>query len=63
MLEQETIEAVLTEMARLQGLELNGHDRLKVRTQIASALTAQERHSQRMVSAPYRWKKLENPRC
>lgn len=42
MMKRETIEAVITEMARLQGHELNGHDRLKVRTHIASALTAQE---------------------
>lgn len=56
-MKHETIEAVLKEMARLQGQELNCHDRLRVRTHIASALTAQERHSQRMVSAPYQWKK------
>ena len=54
-MKHETIEAVLTEMARLQGQELNGHDRVKVRTHIASALAAQEQYSQRMGSAPYRW--------
>ncbi|HAV2209596.1 MULTISPECIES: hypothetical protein [Enterobacter cloacae complex] len=61
-MKHETIEAVLTEMARLQGQELNGHDRVKVRTHIASALAAQEQYSQRMGSAPYRWKKPENLR-
>lgn len=61
-MKHETIEAVLTEMARLQGQELNGHDRLKIRTNIASALTAQKRSSQRGASAPFQWKKPEQSR-
>lgn len=60
-MKHETIEAVLTEMARLQGQELNGYDRLKFRTNIASALTAQKRRSQRGASAPFHWKKPEQP--
>ncbi len=61
-MKHETIEAVITEMSRLLGKELNGHDRLKIRTRIASALTAQDLHSRRMVSAPYQWKKPDRLR-
>ncbi len=61
-MKHETIEAVLIEMARLQGLELNGHDRLRVRTRIGSALATLERGSQRKASAPFQWKKPERHR-
>ncbi|RAY28978.1 hypothetical protein DP183_12245 [Enterobacter kobei] len=61
-MKHETIEAVLTEMARLQGQELNSHDSLKVRTQIASALTSKKRYQLQMNSQDYRWRKPSPPR-
>lgn len=61
-MKHETIEAVLTEMARLQGHELHCHDRLKTRIRIGSALATLERGSQRKASAPYQWKKPERHR-
>ncbi|BBE79609.1 hypothetical protein PDTA9759_44680 [Phytobacter diazotrophicus] len=40
MLKQKKIEAAIEEMARQQGHELNGQDRLLIRTKIATALAA-----------------------
>ncbi|HID1009953.1 TPA: hypothetical protein ACXDFX_003056 [Enterobacter roggenkampii] len=62
MMKRETIEAVITEMARLQGHELNGQDKLVIRTKTAMVLAAKQRHRQRMKSPPYQWRKPENPR-
>ncbi|EPO9622959.1 hypothetical protein ACUIZJ_001710 [Enterobacter kobei] len=62
MMKHETIEAVLKEMARQQGHELNGNDMLKVRTHIATALAAKERHRQRMNAKPYLWRKSKPQR-
>ncbi|EMD1658814.1 hypothetical protein QEG60_004074 [Pluralibacter gergoviae] len=56
-MDQETIEEVIISAARLSGHELNGHERLIVRTRVSSALAAKERHRQRMAAAPYQWKK------
>lgn len=56
------IEDVLIEMARIQGHSLNLHDRLVLRTRIASALAAKERHRQRMRSPAYEWKKPQRKR-
>lgn len=42
------LELVLIEMARQQGHELNGQDKLIIRTRVSMALAAKERHRQRM---------------
>ncbi len=55
-------EAVLMEMARLQGLDLNGQARLVIRTRVGNALAARERHRRRMNAGPYQWKKPDKPR-
>ena len=56
-LSDEAIGILVTEMARLQGHTLNGQDLLQLRTGIAAALAAKERHRQRMNSPAYEWKK------
>ncbi|MEQ9905664.1 hypothetical protein [Pectobacterium aroidearum] len=57
MIKRETIEAVVGEMAKLNGHELNGQDRLIIRTCIGTSLAARERHRQRMSTGPYQWRK------
>lgn len=49
MLDRDNLEEVIKEMARQQGHELNGQDRLIIRTRVAMALAAKERHRQRTV--------------
>ncbi len=61
MMKRENIEAVLTEMARLQGHELKAQERLLIRTRLNSALSAKDKYRQRMNSPEYRWKKPSNP--
>ena len=54
--------AALEEIASREGHELNGQDKLVIRTKTAMALAAKQRHRQRMKSPPYQWRKPENPR-
>ncbi|WP_437889802.1 hypothetical protein [Phytobacter sp. V91] len=49
-------------MARQQGHELNGQERLIIRTRLSTALSAKERHRQRMEAPSYQWVKPNNPR-
>ncbi|KOR04341.1 hypothetical protein [Pluralibacter gergoviae] len=62
MLKQKKIEAVIDEMSRQLGHELNGQDRLLIRTKTALVLAAKQRHRQRMEASPYQWKKPERRR-
>ena len=62
MLKHKKIESVIDEMARQLGHELNGQDKLVIRTKTAMVLGAKQRHLQRMKSPPYQWRKPENPR-
>ncbi|WP_405080979.1 hypothetical protein ACI51X_18460 [Pectobacterium versatile] len=57
MLKREMIEAVVGEMAKLSGHELNGQDRLMIRTRVSATLAAKERYRQRMNTGPYQWEK------
>lgn len=57
MMDQKSIEKVFGEMARIQGHELNGQDKLMIRTRISSTLAAKERHRQRMNTGHYQWAK------
>ncbi|ELJ6237035.1 TPA: hypothetical protein ACPZWJ_001938 [Enterobacter hormaechei subsp. steigerwaltii] len=54
--------AALVEIASREGHELNGQDKLVIRTKTAMVLAAKQRHRQRMKSPPYQWRKPENPR-
>ncbi|CAM7423575.1 Transcriptional regulator [Phytobacter diazotrophicus] len=62
MLKRQIAETVLIEMARQQGHELNGQERLIIRTRLSSALSAKERYRQRMDAKPYQWHKPRAPR-
>ncbi|PPE61949.1 hypothetical protein F157LOC_00783 [Pectobacterium brasiliense] len=62
MLKREAIEAVIEEMAKLNGHELNGQDRLMIRTRLNSALAAKERHRKRIEADPYQWIRPSTPR-
>nr|WP_196015423.1 hypothetical protein [Klebsiella variicola] len=55
MLKNATIEAVILEMARKEGIEMNGQDRLLIRTRVAASVAAKDRHRQRMTAPEYRW--------
>lgn len=54
MLKQAKIEAVIEELARQQGDELDTTDMLEIR---GRTLAAKERHCQRMAAPEYRWRK------
>lgn len=53
------IESVLIEVARQQGHKLNGQERLIIRTRVATALSAKERHRRRLDAKPFQWQKPE----
>ncbi len=57
VLKQKKIEAVIEELARLQGHELNAADMLELRCRVAGTLAAKERHRQRMTAPEYHWHK------
>lgn len=62
MLKNATIEAVILEMARKEGIEMNGQDRLLIRTRVAASVAAKDRHRQRMTAPTFQWKKPTSPR-
>ncbi len=57
-----SIEKTLEEMARMQGHELNGQDKLMIRNRISSTLAAKKSHRQRMESGAFLWIKPKNLR-
>jgi hypothetical protein len=57
MLDRNNLEETIKEMARQQGHELNGQDKLIIRTRLNSALSAKERYRQRMTAPEYHWRK------
>ena len=62
MLKNATIEAVILGMALKEGIEMNGQDRLLIRTRVAASIAAKDRHRQRMATPAYQWKKPASPR-
>ncbi|MFH5041433.1 hypothetical protein ABWM37_00145 [Klebsiella michiganensis] len=62
MLKKETLESAIISAAKLQGHELNGQDKLLIRTSVAACLTAKKRHRQRMNTGVFEWKKPSAPR-
>lgn len=62
MLNRDDIEVTLISLATKQGLSLNGKDLLDIRTQVATALAAKNRHRQRMMAPAIQWKRPDNPR-
>ncbi|EKX4009771.1 hypothetical protein ACJBF7_11905 [Enterobacter sp. 04-C-01-SI_S15] len=62
MLDRAVIEKAIMVAAELQGHELNGQDRLLIRTKTAMVLAAKQRHRQRMEAPPYQWRKPDKLR-
>ncbi|ELI8803448.1 hypothetical protein RSL93_002127 [Klebsiella michiganensis] len=62
MLKKETLESAIISAAKLQGHELNGQDKLVIRTKTAMVLAAKQRHRQRMEAPPYQWRKPDKLR-
>ncbi|HHA1934670.1 TPA: hypothetical protein ACOEP6_003133 [Enterobacter ludwigii] len=62
MTKSKTIEAAMLQIARKEGIELNGQDKLVMRTQIAQNAAARKRHNDRMTAGPYEWKRPATPR-
>lgn len=62
MLKRETLESVIISAAKLRGHELNGQDKLVIRTSVAACLDAKKRHSQRMNTGSFEWQKPSAPR-
>jgi len=54
--------AALEEIASREGHELNGQDKLVIRTKTAMVLAAKQRHRQRMEVPPYQWRKPDKLR-
>lgn len=57
MLDQQTLELTLLEIASQNGETLDRHALYTVRNDIRNALAAKERHRQRMTAPAYQWKK------
>jgi len=57
MINRQTIEMTLIHIARQKGEPLDRHTLYTIRTGIAQALQAKERHRQRMNAPEYHWKK------
>ncbi|EMG7828665.1 TPA: hypothetical protein ACJHG1_002612 [Klebsiella pneumoniae] len=62
MLKREALESAIISAAKLQGNELNGQDKLAIRTSVAACLAAKKRHRQRMNTGAFEWKKPQSPR-
>lgn len=57
MIDRQTIELTLLQIARQKGEPLEGHALYTIRTGVAQALQAKERYRQRMIATEYQWKK------
>jgi len=62
MLDQQTLELTLLEIAKQSGETLDRHTLYNVRNGLRNALAAKERHRHRMIASTYQWKKPKPPR-
>jgi len=62
MLDRESLEMTVLQMARIQGEKLDRHTLYTVRNEIRNALAAKERYRRTMAAPPYQWKKPRPPR-
>ncbi|HGH5396606.1 TPA: hypothetical protein ACJI3N_003141 [Raoultella planticola] len=62
MLKREALESAIISAAKLQGHELNGQDKLLIRTSVTACLAAKKRHRQRVSAGAFEWKKPDRPR-
>lgn len=59
MIDRQTIEIMLLQIARQNGEPLDRHTLYTIRTGVAQALQAKQRHCQRMNAPEYQWRKPE----
>ncbi|WP_234262344.1 hypothetical protein [Klebsiella aerogenes] len=57
-----SLEATALGIARKEGVELNGQERLVIRTHLAQSVSARRRYREQMEAKPYEWKKPAVPR-
>jgi len=57
MINRQTIEMTLIQIACHKGEPLDGHALYTIRTGVAQALQAKERYRQKMTAMEYQWKK------
>lgn len=57
MLDRQTLELSLLAIARQNGEPLDRHTLYTIRTGLAQALQAKERHRQRMTAPTFQWKR------
>ncbi len=62
MLDQQTLELTLLQVASQSGEPMDSQTLYDVRNDIRNALAAKERHRQRMTARAYQWKKPQSPR-
>lgn len=62
MLDRQKLEQAVIEIARQSGQNVDRHTLYEVRTGIAQALQAKERHRRRMNAPAYQWKKPQRLR-
>ena len=62
MLDSESLEMTVLQMARIHGEKLDRHTLYTVRNEIRNALATKERYRRTMEAAPYQWKKPRPPR-
>ena len=62
MLDRESLEMTVLQMARIQGEKLDRHTLDTIRNEIRNALAAKERYSRTMTAPYYQWKKPRPPR-
>ena len=57
MIDRQTLEMTMLQIARKNGEPLDRHTLHTIRTGVAQALQAKERHRQRMAAPEFRWQK------
>ena len=62
MLDRESLEMTVLQMARLQGEKLDRYTLYTVRNEVRNALAAKERYRRTLAAASYQWKKPKNMR-
>lgn len=62
MIDRQKLELTLIEIAMQSGEGLDRHTLYTIRTGLAQALQAKERHRRRMTAPAYQWKKPSTPR-
>lgn len=57
MIDRQTIEMTMLQIARQNCEQLDRHTRYTIRNNVAQALQVKERHSQRMTAPDFKWHK------